>query len=65
MQEAGTYVLAWNSATIAVCLTLVPICFILFIIWQLWLTAHPEFPVKVTFPVKVIVTDRVIGSAVL
>lgn len=65
MQQAGTYVLAWNSAVIAVCLTLVPVCFLAFIAWQLWLASHPDFPVKPTFPVKIIVTERVIGASVL
>ena len=65
MQEAGTHVWAWDSAIIIVCLAMVPVCFLSFIAWQLWLTAHPNFPVKLTFPVKIIVTQRVIGASVL
>lgn len=65
MQEGGTYVLAWSGPVIIACFTLVGVCFLAFIAWQSWLTAHPDFPVKVTFPVKIVVTHRVIGSAVL
>lgn len=64
MQEAGTYVLAWDSAIIGALLVLSPACFIAFTFWQLWLTYHPDFPVKLIFPVKVAVR-RVIGGAIL
>lgn len=65
LTQGGTYVLPWNGTIIIACFAVVGVCFVAFVAWQLWLTAHPDFPVKVTFPVKVIVTDRVIGAAVL
>jgi hypothetical protein len=65
LTEAGTYVYSWDSAIIGALLTLAPACFLGFIAWQLWLGANPNFPVKLTFPVKVIATHRVIGGAIL
>ena len=64
MQEAGTYALEWDSAIIAVCLTLVPVCFIGFILWQTFLAAHPDWPVQVIFPVRVAI-QKVLGACIL
>ncbi|KAK5162997.1 uncharacterized protein LTR77_011052 [Saxophila tyrrhenica] len=64
MQEAGTYVLAWDSGAIGACLTLVPVCFLAFIGWQWFLSEHPDWTIQVIFPVKV-VTQRVIGGTVM
>lgn len=64
MQEAGTYSLLWDSAAVGSCLTLVPVCFITFVGWQLWLSNHQDWTIQVVFPVKV-VTQRVIGASIL
>ncbi len=64
MQEAGSYVIAWDSAVVGVLLTLVPVCFITFVGWQWWLSEHEDWTIKVVFPVKV-ATHRVIGGTIL
>ena len=64
MQEGGTYAIPWNTAALGACLTLVPACFLTFIVWQSWLAAHPDFPIKVIFPVSVAI-KRVQGGAIL
>lgn len=65
MQEAGTYVIQWDSAMVGAMLTLVPACFIGFIVWQMYIAAHPEAKVQMIFPVQIIVKQRVIAGAVL
>ena len=65
MQEAGTYVLDWDSAAVGVCLTLVPVCFIAFVGWQWYLMEHEgRTVVQCIFPVKVAL-DPVIGGTIL
>lgn len=64
LQEAGTYVLSWDSAVIGALLTLVPCCFIAFILWQWWLSGHPNLPIQLIFPVQIAI-QRVIGGAIL
>lgn len=64
MTEAGTYVLDWDSGAVGACLTIVPVCLIAFVGWQWWLSDHPDWTIKVIFPVKVL-THRVIGGTVL
>ncbi|KAK3691698.1 hypothetical protein LTR37_018491 [Vermiconidia calcicola] len=64
LEEAGTFVHAWDSGTIIACLVMAAITFLGFLAWQQWLAAHPDWPVQVIFPIKVI-RQRVIGGAVL
>lgn len=63
MQEAGTGKLEWDSAIIGSLLTLVPATFIGFVMWQLFLSTHPEWKVQIVFPVQLAV-QRVIGGSI-
>lgn len=64
-QEAGTYVLDWDSAVVGVLLTLSPVCFIAFVGWQWYLMAREgKTAVQCIFPVKVAL-HPVIGGTIL
>lgn len=64
LEEGGSYVLAWGSATIIACLVISVLAFVAFVAWQICLAAHPPWPTQVVFPISV-VRQRVVGAAVL
>lgn len=64
LQEGGAYIYAWDSPTVITALTVAGVAFLAFVGWQQWLISHPNWPVKVIFPIK-IAGQRVLGSALL
>lgn len=65
LQEAGTYVYAWDSAIVIAMLVVVVVAFVGFFSWQLFLGAHPDWPVKMTFPVKLVAQHRILAATVM
>jgi MFS family permease len=64
LEEAGAYVYLWDSPVIITCLVISGVAAVAFVAWQQCISAHPDWTVKLIFPMSML-GHRVVGASIL